>query len=307
MLASLSRNFGKKYACGIELGGQTAAFAICENLGSFLYKKKGIKTREPTTPDEAVEAIVEGIKSSGYEVDRIGIASFGPLDVYKGSIGNTPKPKWGNYPLVASIQKEFPEAQVVLETDVNAPAYSEYLHLNSKDNTVKSVAYATIGTGVGVGVFCDGKPLHGKMHPEGGHFKPFHLPNDNFKGCCPFHGDCVEGMISAVALSKRTGLSLQQLPQIATDDPVWDCFTEYAAQLSANCALLYSLDYMVIGGGIVTAKGREYLIEKIQKRTKELLNGYIHVPKVIKPFYGGDAGLVGATAVALHPDVFTNN
>lgn len=304
MLSAFARSFGKKYACGIELGGQTAAFAITEKLGTFLYKQKGIKTCEPATPDQAVDNIIRAIKESNYEVDRIGIASFGPLDIYKGSIGNTPKPKWGNYPIVASIQKAFPDAKVVLETDVNAPAYSEYLKLVEKDSTIKSVGYITIGTGVGVGVFCDGKPLHGHMHPEGGHVRPFHHPDDDFKGSCPFHGDCIEGLISAGALAKRYGCQMGELAKIPNEDKIWTYFCEYAAQITATASLCYSLDAFIIGGGIVSAKGREFLLENITKRTKELLNGYIKTPLIEKSQYGADSGLVGATAVALFPEAF---
>ena len=306
MLAAARRNFAKKFALGLEIGGQTAAFAITDKLGSFLYKRKGIPTRVPITPDEAKDNIVAAIKESGYEIGTIGIATFGPVDLYRGKIGKTPKPAWGGYPLVAKIQAEFPEAKVVIETDVNAPAYSEYLALHEKDPSIKSVAYATIGTGVGVGIFCDGKPLHGHMHPEAGHLMPRRVPGDNFQGSCPFHGDCVEGLIAAPGIADRLGIQPNELAKIPDDHIVWEYFANYAGQMCANLALAYSLDAFVIGGGMTTAPGREFLIENIRKVTKKILNGYIDEPKVILPTFGGDAGLVGATAVALHPEVFEN-
>ena len=94
MLASAKRNFAQKYALGIEIGGQTAAFAITDKLGSFLYKKKGIPTRVPITPEEAKDNIVRAIRKAGFEIDRIGIATFGPVDLYRGRIAKTPKPAW---------------------------------------------------------------------------------------------------------------------------------------------------------------------------------------------------------------------
>lgn len=49
---------------------------------------------------------------------------------------------------------------VAFDTDVNAPALAEYLY-NSQPNQ-SSVAYITIGTGVGVGLVVNGKTVHGK-------------------------------------------------------------------------------------------------------------------------------------------------
>ena len=306
MLAAAIRNFAQKHALGIEIGGQTAAFAISDKLGDLLYKKKGIPTRVPITPEEAKDNIVRAIKESGYEIGTIGIATFGPVDIYRGKIAKTPKPAWGGYPIQAKIQAEFPEAKVVIDTDVNAPAYSEYLALKQKNPGVRSVAYATIGTGCGVGIFCDGKPLHGRMHPECGHFKPQRVKGDDFPGVCPFHGDCIEGLIAAPAIAARLGIKPNELATIPNDHIVWDYFAEYAGQLCASLALAYSLDAFVVGGGIVTAPGREYLIENIRKVTKRQLNGYIEEPEVILPAFGSDAGLVGATALALNPEIFEN-
>ena len=54
-----------------------------------------------------------------------------------------------------------------VETDVNAAAIAEFRLGNH--GSINSLAYVTIGTGVGVGLVVNGKTVHGFLHPEGGH------------------------------------------------------------------------------------------------------------------------------------------
>lgn len=294
----------KPVAC-IEMGGTTAAVAIADKLGSFLWKKKGIPTAPPVEPATAVKEVAEALKSSGYEFDVIGIASFGPLDILDGCIGNTPKPLWRRFPLVAELRKYFPEQKIFLETDVNAPAYSEYLALQEKEpGTRHSVVYITVGTGVGGGVFSDGKPYHGMMHPEFGHLQVERYPGDDFAGTCPFHKSCLEGMVASGALGARLGIDPSKLPEVSNDDPVWDKFCYYIGQMGAACAYVYSADRVFVGGGIMTGEGREFLYVKANEWCRRILNGYVEAPLISPPNYQKDAGLVGAAAVAFHPEVF---
>jgi fructokinase len=292
-------------AC-IELGGTSCAVAIADSIGSFLWKQRGIPTAPPNTPATVVASIADALKSSGYAFSTIGIASFGPLDVLTGSIANTPKPGWKHFPLVSELQKYFPDATIILETDVNAPAYSEYLALNTKSPGNHAVSYLTVGTGVGLGLFSDGKTYHGILHPEFGHVFVSRYPGDTFQGNCPFHGGaCFEGLISAGALAKRLGIDPKELAEVPNEDPVWDLFAFYVGQAGANAALAYAIDYLFVGGGIMTGEGRQFLYQKANEYCEKLLNGYVQAPIIAAPKYEKDAGLVGAAAVAFHPQVFS--
>ena len=68
---------------------------------------------------------------------------------------------------------------------------------------LKNSIYITVGTGIGAGVIVDGKMLHGMQHPEGGHILVAPHPNDTYKGKCPYHGRCLEGMASGPAIEER--------------------------------------------------------------------------------------------------------
>ena len=68
----------------------------------------------------------------------------------------------------------------------------------------------------------------------------------------PFHGDCLEGLASGPALSKRWMMPAQQLP---ADHPAWDLQAFYLAQMCVNITLNYGPQRIVLGGG-VAAQGR---------------------------------------------------
>ena len=91
------------------------------------------------------------------------------------------------------------------DTDVNAPALAEYLKNRELNASLSSSAYITVGTGVGVGLVVNGQTVHGLLHPEAGHIMVARLPVDDFRGTCPFHGACIEGLCSTSALAARKG------------------------------------------------------------------------------------------------------
>ncbi|KAK8876375.1 hypothetical protein M9Y10_006578 [Tritrichomonas musculus] len=281
-----------KTVCCVEIGGTTSA-------------KKGITTAFPIRGEDSIKLICNAIKETGTKYSAIGIASFGPLNIAKGTIGNTTKPNWKHFPLVAEFRKNLQtDVPIVLETDVNAPAYSEYLALNERGKKAKAVAYLTVGTGVGLGIFVDGHPIHGALHPEFGHITIDPYKNNYFPGVCPFHGNCFEGVISAHALARRLNIKPEELKDVPNEHPVWDLFAYYIAKAATTAAYSYAIDYFVVGGGIMTGDNRGFLYDKANEYCKNMINGYLDEPIICRPVYNKDAGLVGAAACAFHPEHF---
>src|SRR3546814_19548620 len=69
--------------------------------------------------------------------------------------------------------------------------------------TLRSSALILVGTGVGVGLIAGGGPVQGAANGEAGHMRGRRARGDDFAGACPFHGDCIEGLIAGSALAKR--------------------------------------------------------------------------------------------------------
>lgn len=270
------------------------------------------------TLEECVKFFEEHKPSRGYH--SLGVASFGPVGLDKtrpGTYGRilsgSPKKPWRNVDLLTPLAKacrgDRPLA-VQIETDVNAPAVAEYL---LAQDSLSSVAYITVGTGVGVGLVIHGQPVHGRMHPEGGHVPVQPLEGDAFPGYSwgeksPFQGRrTVEGLASSVALTERleqmTGkknLSRSCLSELDDDHELWDHAANAIANACATLILTTSIEKIVVGGGVMKRPG---LIDKVQKRTVVLLNGYLDLPRdmsslITKSSYGDDVGLQGALVLA---------
>lgn len=233
-----------------------------------------------------------------------GIASFGPIDLNPASatygyITSTPKPEWGNTEIVGVFERAFPGVPVGFETDVNAPALYEVTH--GGHGAISSACYITVGTGVGIGVAIGGQAVHGFMHPEGGHmFVPLADADiaSGFKGACPFHGTCVEGMVSSPSIAARTGIDRRDVHTLADDNPVWDALAHYLAYACVNLTLAVSPEVIVIGGGI---SKREKLFALIRDKFEAAMNHYVTYPAVdryIRPSFHPDIGLVSSLELA---------
>ena len=124
--------------------------------------------------------------------------------------------------------------------------------------------FCCVGTGVGVGLVINGKTVKGLVHPEAGHMLVQMKNGDTFNGTCPFHGRCIEGMVSSGALCSRLNCSIHDLPNLGDDNEVWDISAYYIAQLCVNLVLMVSPEHISIGGGIMN---RACLFPKVRVST----------------------------------------
>jgi fructokinase len=288
----------------IEAGGTKFICAVGPRPQELLQETR-IAT---TTPTETLAQVVEFFRSCESRLGAVGafgIAAFGPLDLDPSSPGHgrllkTPKPGWSGADLLAPLRDAFARP-IGIDTDVNAAAMAE-AQLGAGCG-LRSVAYVTVGTGIGGGFFIDGRSLRGVMHPEIGHLPVRRDPRDlAFAGCCPFHGDCVEGLASGTAIMARWNESLDQL---AARPAARSIIAGYLGQLSASIALTLSSQLIVFGGGVMQTPG---LVEEIRRSAARHLNGYLPCPPldgaldryIVPPGLGTRSGLAGAMLLAKH-------
>ena len=277
---------------GLEAGGSKTVCAI--GTGPQTLVRESIRT---TTPAETLERLARCLRTQmrTHRIAALGIASFGPLDLDPASptfgfITSTPKPGWSNVDIRGELSRAL-RIPVAIDTDVNAAALAE--HQWGAAHGLDNMLYITVGTGIGGGAVINGAPVHGLTHPEMGHILiPHDRTRDSFPGACPYHGDCLEGLASGVAMEQRWGPKAEDLP---SNHPAWALEAHYLALGLANLVYTLSPRRIVMGGGIMH---REELFPMIQERLRDLLNGYAPAPEVVPPKLGGDAGVLGALLLA---------
>ena len=288
---------------GIEGGGTKFVCAVGSGPNEIIEE-----ARFPTTtPDETTGKAIHFFKKyldGPQKITALGVATFGPIDPVKssptyGHILPTPKAGWSNYDIVSALKKEL-ELPIHFDTDVNGAALAEAKWGAGKG--CDTVLYITIGTGIGGGLYINGSLSHGLLHPEMGHIRiPHDLSKDPFKGSCPFHTDCFEGLAAGPSIEKRWGQKAETLPK---DHPAWDIETDHIANALANYILTISPQKIIVGGGVAQ---QEHILPMVHSKVLKVLNGYVQSEQITKnissyivlPELGNMAGVLGALALPI--------
>lgn len=281
----------------IEAGGTKFVCAISQGDGAIAARAR-IATRGPVETLAEVRDFFASAASAHGHLEGIGIASFGPIQIDPaakdfGRFLNTPKPGWSGASYVDALRPL--DAPIALDTDVNAAALGEWRR--GAGRGFRTIAYTTIGTGIGSGVVHDGQCLAGFSHYETGHIRPARLAGDTFPGVCPFHGDCLEGLAGGPAILKRWDADLSESPE---PDRI-EMIAAYAAQLATCLVLTHMPERQIFGGGVCKAPG---FLDALRKATRASLSGYIASldrdlsEHIVGPTLGDDAGITGALELA---------
>lgn len=289
---------------GVELGG--TKLIVLRARGRDIIERHSIPT---TGPDETLGAAAAILARWQQEspFDALGIASFGPIRLDRaapdfGHMLPTPKPGWSGADIHGALAGALPCPNAI-DTDVNGAALAEARWGAGVQDGVASdcLCYLTIGTGLGGGFAVDGRTIHGAMHPELGHILTRRAPDDDFAGACPFHGDCIEGLVSGPALARRFAMPGDRIP---ADDPRWDHVAHDIAQLVGTILLTSAARQVLIGGGV--GMGRADLLDRVRAKVVAQLAGYLpfvtqdSIAAIVRlPALGEQAGPLGTIALAL--------
>ncbi|WP_375389889.1 ROK family protein [uncultured Amnibacterium sp.] len=288
---------------GIETGGTKV---VCAAAAASAPERPLVTRRFPTTgPDETIGRIRDFLAevTADEPLQALGVASFGPVDAAHGSprfgyVTTTPKPGWADVDLLGRVTPQGVPAAFV--NDVVGAAVGELRY--GAGQGLSSLAYATIGTGVGVGMVVDGRPIGGDGWPEVGHLLVRRHPADRFAGNCPFHGDCLEGLAAGPAIKARWGVDASSFPPEVHDE-AFAVLASYIAQMAYTVALTVGAERVVLGGGVMLAPG---LLDATRAALAAISGGYGPAtlatadPKdvLVPPGIEDSPGVVGALALA---------
>jgi fructokinase len=287
---------------GIEGGGTKFVCVTSQVSGEILDETVFPTTTAEETLSRAAAFFADQAKRRG-ELAAIGLATFGPLglnpsDPRFGHMLSTPKPGWDGADLLSPLTSAL-KCPVVLDTDVNGAGLGEARLGAGKG--LDCIVYVTIGTGIGGGLIVKGRPVQGLMHPEMGHLKLRRHPQDlDFKGICPFHGDCLEGLVCGPALHERLGFPASEA---GPEHPIWDLVAYYLGEFCASLSLVASPQKIILGGGVMSSNG---LFPRVRKACAEALNGYVQDAAlsadndtyIVPPQLGARSGALGALLLA---------
>ena len=285
---------------GIEAGGTKMVCATGYADGT-IFDRVSFPT---DTPDVSIPKIVDYFRDK--DICALGIGSFGPVDVDPasetyGSILDSPKIAWQHYPIRKKLEEAL-NVPIKIDTDVNGSCIGEMTFgcAEGMDN----VGYVTIGTGIGAGMAVNGQLVHGMGHPEFGHIHISRVPGDDYKGKCPFHSTCFEGLASGPAIEERWGKKAEELG----DRPeVWEMEADYIAQGLMSMVLTISPRKIILGGGVMHQR---QLFPMIREKLCEKLAGYIHTKElddiddyIVPASLSDNQGIMGAIQLGVLAEI----
>jgi len=316
---------------GIDLGGTNIKAGVVDDSGHPL----GFST----VPTEANAGPLHGVKQmalaaeqamqkagvTSNQISAAGLASPGTMDIPAGMLLEpTNLPGWNNFPIRDKVAESL-GLPTILQNDANAAAYGEYWAGQAKH--AQSLAFYTLGTGLGGGLIIDDHIIEGR-HSHGGELGHVILEAHDGRYCNTGQYGTAEAYVSATALLRRfneqleTGavtsvrsrlLAGQKLtPLVITEEAEHgdhlslDLIMEMAQYLGAtitSCVHVIDPDMVLLGGAMTfgrdtTRVGREFIQrvrQEFRTRTFPTLANSISIDWAS---LGGDAGFIGAAGCA---------
>jgi glucokinase len=226
---------------------------------------------------------------------------------------------WKNVHLKKKLEKQF-GLPVAVTNDVNAATLGEWRFGSGKG--VDDLAVLFVGTGVGGGVITGGKLLAGCTN-SGGELGHITIVCEGRKCHCPNRG-CLEAYVGGWAIAERAQEAVRTSPkdgqrlvslagsvEKVTAATVSQAYREgdllaqrlveetghYLVAGVVSIVNAFNPCVLVLGGGVI--EGIPELIQIVKESVqRRALEAAVEGLKIVKTALGGDAGVIGAAALA---------
>jgi glucokinase len=287
----------------VDIGGTKIAVGLIDDDGTVLRR-----FQRPTPHDSAeaawqVTADLIGEALAVGPVRAVGIASAGPVQLHDGTISPVNIAVWKDFPIVGRVA-ELTGLPVRLGGDGVCMAVGE--HWRGAGRGAQFLLGMVVSTGIGGGLVLDGVPYDGRTG-NAGHVGHMVADVDGEPCVCGGRG-CVETIASGPRMTRWAqqqgwvGVDAKELADAAAagDAVALAAFrrgTTALAAVIASVGAVCDLDLVVIGGGV--AKAGAVLFEPLRAALATYAGlEFIRDLRVVAAELGGDAGLVGAGALA---------
>lgn len=183
-------------ALGVDIGGTNTAFGIVDKQGNVLFEES-VSTKKFDLPEQLIAEIYNRVAETQWFETILGIGIGAPNgNVFTGNIEFAPNLEWKGIIAIAELFEQQFHRPAVLANDANAAAVGEHLFGCAKD--LSDFVTITLGTGLGSGVFIDGKLIvgHQGFAGEYGHIR---VQNNGRLCGCGRHG-CLETYASSTGV-----------------------------------------------------------------------------------------------------------
>ncbi len=315
------QKMAKPLTLGVDLGGTKVNVGLVDATGRLLFAHKSMihASKEPERVITDILTAIDRCRSKAdQEVEAVGIGVAAQVD-QKGIVHSSPNLGWRNVPLKKMLEREL-GLPVAVINDVNAATWGEWRFGSGRG--VDDLAVLFVGTGIGGGVISDGNLLGGCTN-TGGELGHITIVYDGRKCHCPNRG-CLEAYAGGWAIAERAQETVNNEPKKGQH------LTSLAGSVEKIMAATVSRAYregdvlarrlvedtgrylaagvvsivnafnpcrLVLGGGVV--EGIPELVQMVEEFVRRrALETAVERLEIVKAALGGDAGIIGAAALA---------
>jgi glucokinase len=294
------------HVAALDFGGSKLVFAIVDQRGRIVLRADA--PTDGRTPEQVVawaagewQAAAKRLGVVGEKVVGVGATVPGLVDAAKQVLLNAPTHGWRDVPFGAALSAAL-SLPATIENDVNACALAEQRFAEGKN--VADLLWVTVSTGIGGALLLrDELFAGGGAAGEIGHF----IVEEGGPLCGCGHRGCLEAVAGGRALARSAkeqglgNLDARQVFDLAASSwqaaAIIERATKAIGRALAFAVNLLDLEKIIIGGGVGLRLDLDALRRELSAR---ILVPRQRAPQLVRTGLAGNAGVLGAAAIALN-------